>query len=208
MKNIKRILFFMLLSCGILTCTGGKANVKNTAINDKAASEENKLKELRAKAKKIFPDMIDYDKISPKYFGKDRDYVFTMRFSNIIYESHGKIIKVPVFRGTMGDALYQDFLKYCDTKGLMKKEYVESGFEVKFKKGEFKKVFGEFRNLYERCLSISFKMPTDVSAYSEKEQISTYAFVLDGVEGELSFYYPYDEYEDEATSLLYFISIR
>ena len=209
MKKIKRILFLLLLSSGGLVCGGGEANVKNTVTSNKTISEEDRLNELRAKAKILFPDMVEYDKIGPKYFEKDKNNnIFTMRFSNIIYESgNGKIIKVPIFRGTMGDVLYADFRKYCNTKGLMKKGYMESGFEVKFKKGEFKKIFNEFKNFYEPRLSINFKMPTDVSAYSDEKQISTYVFTLDGVDGEFNFYYPYDEYEDDATSLLYFIII-
>ena len=208
MKKIKSILF-LLLCCGVLTHGDGKANAKNTAENDWRVLEENKLKELRAKAKILFPDIIEYDQISPKYFEQDGDrYIFTMKFSNIVYESDGKMIKMPIFRGTMGDVLHRDFLKYCVTKGLMAERCRESAFQIKFKKGGYTKVLDEFKKFYGSRLSINFKeMPTWISAYSEQEQISTYAFVLDGVDGELSFFYPYDEYEDEATKLEYCITV-
>ena len=208
MKRIKCILFFMLLCCGSLTCEGGKANVKNT-IGNKAASKENKLEELRARAKILFPDMMEYEKISSEYFEKDKDfYIFTMKFSNIIYEtSEGKIVKVPIFRGTMGDVLYDDFLKYCTTKKIME-GCIESAFDVKFKKGEYNKVLDEFKKFYGRRLSINFKeMPTEMSPYSEEEQLNTYAFTLDGVDGELSFYYLYPEYIDKAAKLEYVIRV-
>ena len=207
MKKIKSILF-LLLCCGVLMYGDGKANVKSTAGNDWRVLEENRLKELRAKAKILFPDIIEYDQISPKHFEQyGTYYVFTMKFSNIIYESGGKIIKVPIFRGTMGNVLYDDFLKYCVTKGLMREGYAESAFQIKFKKGEYTKVLDEFKKFYGHHLSINFKdMPTWISAYSEQEQISTYAFILDGVKCELSFWYPYNEYE--ATELEYFIVIN
>jgi len=222
MKKTKHILFFLLLFCGVLACVDGKTNVKNATTNNEVASEKNWLKELRTKVRILFPDVIEYDQISPKYFEKGENYnVFRVKFSNIIYESDGKFVKVPIFCGTMKDVLYDDFLEYCEKMGLIKdgswvqwlepgrKKYVEDGFEVKFEKGEYKKVFNEFRKFYESSLSIDFReISMKSSPYSEKEQISVYDFILDGIDGEFSFYRPYPEYEDEATKLEYSIKIR
>ena len=217
MKKTIRILFFMLC-CGVLAYGGVKASAKSFYALEDVLLGENDLKQLRAKVKILFPDIIEYDKISPKYFEKDKDKdenVFIMRFSNIIYKSRGKIVKVPIFRGTMGDVLYDDFLEYCNTKGILKDgsyrswpergrgKYIENGFEVKFNKGEFTKALDEFRKFYGRHLSINFNTPADVSYYSEEEQINTYSFVLDGVKGELSFYYPHEKYRNEAVKLEY-----
>ena len=209
MKKTKYVLLLLLLFSCVLTYEGWKAEARSVIVVDKTLYDENRLKELRAKVKILFPDVIDYGKISPKHFEKDKNYsVFTIRFSNIIYESgSGKLIKVPIFRGTMGDVLYDDFLKYCETKRLLK-GHTEAAFEVKFKKGEYNKVLNEFWEFYGRHLSINFKdVPAEMFPYSEREQVNVYTFTLDGVACELSFYYLYDEYVDEATKLEYVIRI-
>ena len=208
MKKIKNILF-LLLCCGILACGVGKVNVKTATTNNKAASEEEKrlerLKELRTEAKLLFPDIIEYDKINPKHFEKTRDYVFLMRFSNIIIKPEDKMVKLPIFRGTMGDVQYSDFKEYCNAKGLMKRGIIETGFEVEFKKGEYDKVLEEFKKFYGSRLSIDFKKdPSGFIPYTEAKGILSYAFTLDGFDGELSFHYPYNEKDrNEETKLVY-----
>lgn len=214
MKKVKCILF-LLLSCGVLTCGSGKANVKNTDTNWASSKEEKELKEDRAKAKILFPDMVDYEQISSKYFEKDKDdYLFLMRFSSIICGPAGKLIRVPIFRGTMGDVLYVDFLEYCETKGLLEKGVAESGFYVEFEKGEYNKVLDEFKEFYGSRLSIDFKKdPARWIPYLEGygkiiDGKMIYAFTLDGVDWELSFHYLYDEkYRNEATRLYYAINL-
>lgn len=211
MKKTKRVLCLLLLFCGVLTYVEWNANAKSVYRINRNASYENRLKELRKKVKKFYPDAIKYNQISAKYLEKSKDEsVFTIRFSNIIYGTRNldKIIKVPVFRGTMGDVLYDDFLEYCENKGLLK-GHTEAAFKVEFKKGEFNNVLKEFKEFYSSKLSIDFTAePAKWYYESEREVVDVYVFTLDGVNNTLSFYYPLKKYKSDATKLEYVIRIE
>jgi len=77
---------------------------------------------------------------------------FIIKFSNLIYEIDGKEIKIPIFRGNMGDITYKEFRKYCSDNKFLEGGYRESGFIIEAKKGEVKKTFHEFLRFYEKNL--------------------------------------------------------
>ena len=194
----------------ILTCTS--EYVKSDPF-EWTASEEKYRKELWAEAKKIFPNLIEYNKITPEYIEKNgNSYVFTIRASNFIYKWYktGQLIKLPVFRGTKEDVLHYDFLKYCRVKKLMEAGWMETGFIVTFEKGEYDKVLKEFKEFYGSRLPINFKeKPAKVDSVN---QTHTYAFTLDGVNMELKFSYPvhphYEKNRNELTVLGYIIDFN
>jgi len=76
------------------------------------------------------------------------EMVFILKFSNLIYEKNNKKIKIPIFQGDMGDALYKDFRDYCLRNQLLEPGVMESGFIIKCNKGEVKKTFHEFLKFY------------------------------------------------------------
>ena len=208
MKKTKSILF-VILCCMVLTCTSG--NVKSDPF-EWTASEEKRRKEYWAEAKKVFPNLIEYNQITPEFFEKNGDYVFTIRASNFIgkWYKTGQLVKLPVFRGTMGDVLYDDFVKYCRVKKLMEKGIGVSFFWINFQEGECNKVLEEFKEFYASRLPINFKeKPTEISyAYF----YHTYAFTSDGVDMELTIFFPAgsdgEKCRNEWTKLGYIINFK
>ena len=207
MRKVKCILF-LLLCCGVLTCTSSvPTNSWYVAAKEKERRKQQKeLKERRIKAKMLFPDLIEYDKIGPEYFDQyEDDYLFKIRFSNLIYKSGDGLTKIPIFRGTMGDVLYADFKEYCHAKGLINRGDAVSGFYIEFEKGEYNKVLKEFKDFYGSRLSINFKeKPAKILFESAVEEWHTYVFTLDGIDWELSYYYYTTEYYRNETTKLYY----
>ena len=207
MKKIKCI-FSIILCCGISIC-GGCSAKKDWAIAEEKARLK-WLKEYRMEAKKIFPDMLDYNQITPKHFEQyENGYMFMVRFSHFIYGSGDEFVKFPIFRGTMGDVLSADFVEYCYAKGLMRRGIAISCFYVELEKGEYNKVLEEFKEFYGARLSINFKeKPTEVSYVSMSEKEIFYDFTLDGYKGTLSFFLIDEKYRNEQSTLDYLIYSR
>jgi hypothetical protein len=104
--------------------------------------------------------------ISNKQIEKYGDYnVFIIKYSNMVYEKEGKIIKIPIFQGTYGDILYKDFRDYCLKMKYLKPKVRESGFIVKSKKGELRQNFHEFLNFYKSNIfkDIDVNKPTTMT---------------------------------------------
>jgi len=84
-----------------------------------------------------------------KFFNSDS---FIIKFSNIIYEHKGKKIRIPIFRGSMGDVAYDDFRKFCSVNNLLEEGFRESGFIIKTDKGKLSKTFNEFLLFYKKSI--------------------------------------------------------
>ncbi len=76
------------------------------------------------------------------------EYQFVIKFSNLIFEKNGKEMKIPIFRGNMGDVYYKSFHEYCYKNNLLEKGWGESNFIIKADKGKLTKTFREFLNFY------------------------------------------------------------
>jgi hypothetical protein len=73
--------------------------------------------------------------------------IFLVSYSAIIYDERGKKLSMPVFRGTEGDAFYEDIITYCiNMKYINKKEWLP--VFVKCRNGEVKKTFHDFLAFY------------------------------------------------------------
>ena len=111
--------------------------------------------------------------------------LFVIKFSNLIYKIDGKEVKIPIFRGNMGDLDYDDFLNYCYDNKLMKKEFCESGFIIEAKKGEVKKTFHEFLRYYQNNLfkdaGIDVNKPSKISDVEPGILYIYYDFKIKGI---------------------------
>ena len=111
--------------------------------------------------------------------------LFLIKFSNLIYEIDGKEIKIPIFRGNMGDITYKEFRKYCSDNKLMEDGYRESGFIIGAKKGEVKKTFHEFLRFYQNNLfkdaGIDVNRPTEISDIEPAILCIYYDFKVKGI---------------------------
>ena len=126
MKNFKtiKILLVLLGVCILFGCGRTVVETKAVASNNQKTS------------------------ISSQQVEKYDFNLFILRFSNIIYEYQGKKFKFPIFQGTSGDVLYNDYLDYCWNHGLMSSDDIETGFVIKCKKGEIRKTLLEFVAFY------------------------------------------------------------
>ena len=108
---------------------------------------------------------------------------FVIKFSNLIYEIDGKEVRVPIFRGTMGDVTYNDFLNYCYEKKLLEEGLEETGFIVETKRGELKKTFHEFLNFYKSNIlkNADIKKPTKLNLFEEGVLDVYYDFKINGI---------------------------
>jgi len=75
-------------------------------------------------------------------------YEFIIKFSNLIYEQDGKNLKIPIFKGSMGDVSYKDFRKYCVDKKYLEPDVAETSLIIKADKGKLTKLFREFLMFY------------------------------------------------------------
>ena len=93
-------------------------------------------------------ETIPKDKIKDAVILFDEFGALIIKFSNLIYEGGGKEVKIPIFRGNMGDITYRELRKYCSDNKLLKEGYRETGFIIVTKEGEVKKTFHEFLRFY------------------------------------------------------------
>ena len=108
---------------------------------------------------------------------------FIIKFTNLIYEVNGKNVKIPIFRGNMGDATYKEFHEYCYKNNLLKaRGYIESGFIVESEKGKLTNTFHEFLNFYKNNIlkDCDIKTPTyfRVSGNLQHEPVLNYTWRL------------------------------
>ena len=110
---------------------------------------------------------IQKDKIKDAVIKFKKTTKFTIKFSNLIYKVDGKEIKIPIFKGNMGDVYYDEFMNFCYDNKLLDKKFCESGFIVEAKKGEVKKTFHEFLRFYQNNLfkdiGIDVNRPIEIS---------------------------------------------
>jgi hypothetical protein len=121
--------------------------------------------------------------IPNKHIEKYGEYnVFIIKYSNMVYEKEGRIIKIPIFKGTYGDILYKDFRDYCLKMKYLKPKVRESGFIIKSKKGELRKNFHEFLNFYKSNIfkDININNPTSMMC-DGYEWFIDYDFVIEDV---------------------------
>ena len=109
--------------------------------------------------------------------------IFVINFANIIYNVNGKNIKIPIFKGTMGDVHYNDLLNYYRNKTFFDSDVnSETGYIIKVKKGEAKKTLHEFLAFYKSNILKDIDIEHPVTIYlSPVEWILQYNFVVDGV---------------------------
>ena len=111
-------------------------------------------------------ETISNDKIKDAVIKFGR-YSLIIKFSNLIYEGGGKEVKIPIFRGNMGDITYRELRKYCSDNKLLKEGYRETGFIIVTKEGEVKKTFHEFLRFYQNNLfkdiGIDVNKPSEIS---------------------------------------------
>ena len=112
-------------------------------------------------------ETISKDKIKDAVILFDEYGSFIIKFSNLIYNSSGKEVKIPIFRGTMGDITYKEFRQYCRDNKLLKEGYREAGFIIDTKEGEVKKTFHEFLRFYQSNLfkdvGVDVNKPSEIS---------------------------------------------
>ena len=120
-------------------------------------------------------------KITPEQVEKYGFNLFILKFSNIIFEYQGKKFKFPIFQGTSGDVLYNDYLDYCWGNGLMSSDDIETGFVIKCKKGEIKKTFHEILKFYKSNLlkNVDIEKP-EIILYDGRHAL-LYYIKIDGV---------------------------
>jgi len=107
---------------------------------------------------------------------------FIIKFSNIIYEHKGKKIKIPIFEGSMGDVLYDDFIKFCMVNNLLEEGFRENGFIVKTDKGKLSKTFNEFLLFYKKSIlsNTDLNKPSRIEVYGGGLYLF-YEFNIEGV---------------------------
>ena len=111
----------------------------------------------------------------------DDDRLFIIRYSNIIYEKNGKIIKIPIYQGIYGDVLYNDFRAYCLKMNYLETNVRETGFIIKVKKGELRKTLHGFLDFYKgNILKGIIDKPTKMSC-DGYEWFIDYDCVIDGI---------------------------
>ena len=111
----------------------------------------------------------------------NNDKLFIIRYSNIIYKNNGKTIKIPIYQGTHGDVLYDDFIDYCLKMNYLKPNYMETGFIIKAKKGELRKTFHGFLDFYKgNILKGIMDKPTRMLC-DGYEWFIFYDFVIEGL---------------------------
>lgn len=77
---------------------------------------------------------------------------FIIKFTNIIYEHNEKKIKIPIFKGSTGDVLYEDFKKFCNSNNLLEEGFRENGFIIQTDNGKLSKAFTEFLLFYKKSI--------------------------------------------------------
>jgi len=141
---------------------------------------------LSCGSKEATNDIIDNNDIqNAKIIGdeiqKFRNYVFVIKFSNLIYNENGKNIKIPIFKGEYGDATYQQFIDYCIQNNMLEKGVSESGFVIEARKGEVKKTFHEFLNFYKNNFfkEISIDKPVKMFISGDEFKYATWDIYYD-----------------------------
>ena len=76
------------------------------------------------------------------------EYQFIIKVSNLIYEKDGKMLKIPIFEGDMGDVNYKEFRNYCEGKGYLQPKVAETNFVIITEKNKLTKTFREFLMFY------------------------------------------------------------
>jgi len=108
--------------------------------------------------------------------------LFIINFSNLIYEKKGKELKIPIFRGNMGDAYYKSFHEYCYKNNLLERGWGESGFIIEAEKGMLTKTFHEFLNFYKGNIlkNADITKPNKIKVYGGDLALY-YDFIINGV---------------------------
>lgn len=101
---------------------------------------------------------------------------FIIKFTNLIYEKNGKEIKIPIFRGNMGDVSYRAFHDYCYKNGLLQEGWGESGFVVKSEKGKLTTTFRDFLNFYKNNIlkKVDINKPAKIKIFGEGDDLEIY----------------------------------
>lgn len=110
----------------------------------------------------------------------NKSFIYSIKFSNLIYNIDGKKIVVPVFQGTLNSVDYVDFKNYCRQKQMLALNARESGFFTKAKKGEIKKTFLEFMKFYQSNLLKGYETPVIVDNDGD-EWLIVYKFKVDQI---------------------------
>jgi hypothetical protein len=182
MKKLKTIFAIAGLALGV-SCYSSENNRLNdglSAVEKEKIKEMRELNSIREKAKPLYPNLLSPEMITAKHVKRynDYDYIYIIRFSNLIYEEQGKIFAVPIFQGNMGDVLSIDFKNYCRAEGILPEGYAESGFMVSCRKGEVEKTFREFLEFYKSKGIIG---EPDLIEANEGYAMIYYNFVMEGV---------------------------
>ena len=161
MKKIKYIIFSIVMGCVFVSYGSIFVNAK-TIARDKIT------------AKNVEVYCVEND---------ENLKIFTINFSAITYEVNGKTIRIPMFRGAVGDVNYRDLLSYYQSLPEMSKiDLTEAGYIIKVKKGEAKKTLHEFLAFYKSNILKDVDIEHPVTIYlSPVEWILQYNFVVDGV---------------------------
>jgi len=111
----------------------------------------------------------------------DYNFLYVIKFMNIIYNENGKKIKIPIFQGKQGDVYYDDFIKYCIDNKILDSDAKETGFIIKTGKGELKKTFQEFLNFYKGNIlsDINMDKPTKIDIFGDEERFADWEIYYD-----------------------------
>lgn len=109
------------------------------------------------------------------------DFLFIIKYSNIIYDLNGKEIEIPIFQGSRGNMTYVQFQKYCYDHNLLKKNSRESGFVIRAKKGELKKTFHNFLSFYRTNIwkNINVEKPIKMDLFGDEEKYTDWQIYYD-----------------------------
>ncbi len=131
--------------------------------------------------KKIYK-LNEIPKAAIKSIGGNNSFIYEIKFSNLIYHENGKDIKIPIFRGFLKDVRYNDFLKYCESRKILKSGVAESGFIFFSNKGEFKRDFIKFLKFYKSNILKGYEKPTFFDVVNEcSSWLIEYKFYVQGI---------------------------
>lgn len=110
------------------------------------------------------------------------DYMFIIKFTNLIYEVDGKEFKIPIFRGNMGDVTYREFQNYCVRKNYMDKNTSQNSFVIKTERGKITKTLHDFLMFYKSNIlkDVDINKPARVVVYGRGLYLF-YEFTIDDV---------------------------
>lgn len=161
MKNAAKILFLIIFTL-VISCE------KKQASPDLQDQQNNEIQKIKITEREV------------QRFDND-NFIYIIKFSNLIYVEKGKLIKIPIFQGEYGDTFYTDFKKYCREQKILDSDAVETGFIIKAKNGELKKIFQEFIKFYKSNIlaNIDINKPTKLDLFGDEEKYCDWEIYYD-----------------------------